>query len=329
MHTLQHELISANGIQLHAAIQGKGPAVVMCHGFPGLWYSWRHQMQAIAAAGWRAIALDMRGYGRSSRPTSVNDYSVDQQIGDLLGVLDAFELEDAVFVGHDFGAPLVWSLSVRQPARVRGVAALSVPYGYALGDSTIKPTDMYAGIAAQHFFHMHYFQQPGVADRELGADPTRFLTHLFWALSARGNLLDWTNYPSEGTGYLDVLAEPAIALPWDWLSEADMAVYVNEFTRPGNDTAFTGGLNSYRVADINWRLDKPYVGQDVTVPAVFIAGGEDPVMQLMSNDALRIMQEKVSDLRGIHVVQDAGHFVQQEQAAATNAHLLEFLHSLR
>lgn len=329
MNDIEFRQIPTNGIELHAAVQGTGPLVIFCHGFPGLGYSWRHQLQCVADLGFTAIALDMRGYGKSTRPTDYTDYHIEHQINDMRGVLDFFNAENAVFVGHDFGANLVWSMTARHPDWVRGVVGVSVPFGYALGDSEIKPTEMFAGIAENHFFHMHYFQQPGIADAELSNDSKLFLTRLFWALSAKGNLLDWTRYPAEGTGYLDVLAEPEMPLPWHWMSEKDMYLYVSEYESAGKAQAFSGGLSSYRVADINWQLEKPYRQHDIKVPACFISGTEDPVLKLMTNNAIEIMQSRVPDLRGLHLIENAGHFVQQEQANEFNTALSVFLNTLR
>ena len=320
--------IAGHNISLHALSLGVGPLVIFCHGFPGLAYSWRQQMQAVADQGFRALAIDMRGYGKSDRPEHFSDYHVEHQIADLECVLVQLGESKAIFVGHDFGANLVWSLAARKPEMVVGVVGVSVPFGYALGDNTLKPSQMYAGIAAKHFFHMHYFQSVGPADRELSQNSRLFLTRLFWALSAKGNLLNWTQYPSEGTGYLDVLAEPDYPLPWPWLSNHDMDVYVEEYERAGQQQAFTGGLSSYRVADINWQLEQAFVDQDITVPAAFISGSEDPVLKLMSNNALEIMQQRVPDLRVNCIIEQAGHFVQQEQAVAFNDALLGFLNTL-
>lgn len=328
MNNIEHRSIDCHQVQLHAAIQGAGPLVIFCHGFPGLWYSWRKQMQAVAEAGFTAVALDMRGYGQSDRPEHFSDYHIEKQIADMECVVKALGEQQAIFVGHDFGANLVWSMAARQCAFVRAVVGVSVPFGYALGDGNTKPTDLYASVARNHFFHMHYFQEVGPADTELARDSKLFLTRLFWALSAKGNLLDWTNYPAEGTGYLDVLADPDIPLPWPWLSEADMDYYVSEYESAGKDSAFTGGLSSYRVSDINWELEKPYRDRDVEIPACFITGTEDPVLKLMANDALTIMQNRVSDLRGLHMIEGAGHFVQQEQAEQFNQALLAFITSL-
>lgn len=348
MQAITHRSISTNGIHLHIAEQGVGPLVVMIHGFPGLWYSWRHQLPALAAAGFRAVAVDHRGYGQSDRPTEPALYDMDQAMADMLGLLDALGERQAVFIGHDFGAPLVWNLAVRHPDRVRAVIALSCPYDFDLagrggggdqaatagGDAAAwasaqaRPNELFAAAAKHHFFHMHYFQSIGPAERELGPNVRQFLTKLFWALCADGKLLDWQNYPSEGTGYLDVLGEPAVAPPWPWMTSADLDYYVQEYERGGPDTAFIGGLNSYRMADRNWELGAAWADANVEKPALFISGAQDPVLQMVPPDAIDIMRRRVPDLRDVVIIDRAGHFVQQEQPEAVNAALVKFLRAL-
>lgn len=345
MSAIEHRQISTNGIELHAAIQGEGPLVVMCHGFPGLWYSWRHQLPALAAAGYRAVAIDQRGYGRSSRPADPALYDMNYAMGDLLGLLDALGEKQAVFIGHDFGSPQVWNLAVRHPDRVAAVISLSVPYDFdlagrggagskplpgtpAFASATQRPSEVFAAVAQQHFYHMHYFQRIGPAEKELGPHVRLFLERLFWALGAQGRLLDWSKYPAEGTGYLDVLADPALQLPWPWFTREDMDYYVAEYGRAGPDLAFIGGLNSYRVADRNWELGAPYADAKVRQPALFVAGADDVVLKLARPDAIDIMRDNVTDLRGTVLIPNAGHFVQQEQPQAVNEALIGFLDGL-
>jgi pimeloyl-ACP methyl ester carboxylesterase len=186
----------------------------------------------------------------------------------------------------------------------------------------------FAAAARDRFFHMHYFQSIGPPERELGGAPREFLTRLFWALSGEGAYSGYAHYPPHGTGYLDVLP-PAPALPWRWMSVADMDHYVAEFTRTGPETAFIGGQSSYRVADRNWTLGEPYADANIEVPALFIAGQQDLVLRMIASDAIDIMRSRVSDLRGVELVSDAGHFVQMEQPAAVNRVLRGFLDTLR
>ena len=347
MRAIEHLSIQSNGINLHAAVQGEGPLVLLCHGNPGLWYSWRHQLPALAEAGYRAVALDMRGYGRSDRPLDAASYDSNQQIADVLGVLDFLGEERAIFIGHDFGAALVCNLAVRVPQRVNAIVVMSCPYDFdlsgrsgagskppeprekyfqlAFASPLIKPTECFAKIARNHFIHLHYFQAIGPADEELGENTREFLYRLYWALSAKGNLLGWENYPSEGTGYLDVLAEPDMPLPWSWLSQEEFDYYVDEYERTGPATACIGGLNSYRIADRNWEIGAEYADANIEVPCQFISGELDPVLTMIDPDALNIMKRRCGDLRGIEIIPGAGHFVQMEQPGKTNDALLGFL----
>ncbi len=348
MEPLTHQRIGSNGITLHVAAQGSGVPVVFCHGFPGLWYSFRHQLPVVAAAGWRALAPDQRGYGASDRPSDPAAYDAEQVMQDMLGLLDALEAPRAVFVGHDFGAQQVCNLAVRHPERVAALVIMSCPYDFDLAGRGgagsqpaasagtrqgafavpgVRPSQAFAAIARQHFFHMHYFQEVGPPERELGAQPREFLLRLLHALSAEGRLLDWSKYPSEGTGYLDVLA-PAPPLPWRWLSQADFDYFLAEYTRADPASTFRGGLNSYRCADRNWELGAAYADANITQPALFIAGAEDVVLKMIPADAIDIMRRRVPKLQDVVLVPGAGHFVQQEEPQAVNLALLKFLRSL-
>ena len=343
--TITHHTVETNGIRLHIASAGEGMPVVFCHGFPGLWYSWRKQMEPVAAAGFRAIAVDQRGYGRSDRPVDPAEYDAIKVMDDMIGLLDALGEEKAVFVGHDFGAQQVCNLAVRHPDRVAGVVIMACPYDFDLAGRAgqgrkataeqrgmewgggMRPTEAFALAAEQHFLHLHYFQDIGPAERELGTDPGEVLKRLFWALSGEGDYKDYVNHPSEGTGYLDVLA-PAPDLPWRWMSEADMEYYAQEFAQAGPDLAFIGGLNSYRAADRNWELGEPWADANIEVPALFIAGAQDIVLQMIAPDALDIQRQRVPDLRGTVLIEGAGHFVQMERPEETNRALLDFLATL-
>jgi pimeloyl-ACP methyl ester carboxylesterase len=345
---VEHRLLEANGIRLHVAVQGEGPLVLLCHGMPGLWYSWRHQLPALARAGYRTVAIDQRGYGRSDRPTGLNAYDSHHTVGDLIGLLDAFEEEQVILVGQDFGAAQVYNMAVRHPGRVAAVIGVSCPYDcdfsgrggagatppedavytrpFARPDK--RPSECFAEIASQQFFYAHYFQQVGPAERELGANARLFLTRLFWALSGAGKLLDWDQYPATVSGYLDVLADPEVELPWPWMSREDMDFYVAEFERGGPDTAFIGGLNAYRAADINWEINLDYADRNITQPSLYITGAQDPVLTMTGEGAFDVLRQRSDDLRGIEVIEGAGHFVQQEQPDATNRAMLQFLADL-
>jgi pimeloyl-ACP methyl ester carboxylesterase len=308
-------------VRLHVTELGSGPPVIMCHGFPGLGYSFRHQLAAVAEAGFRAVAPDMIGYGGSSAPADPSAYAHELITADLLALLDDLGARRGVFVGHDFGAPAVWNIALRAPDRVAGLVLLSVPYRSQR--PPIRPSLVFAEAARRHFLHAHYFQTPGVAERELDADPRDFLTRLFFALSGAYRYVDIWRHPSAGNGYLDVLPQ-APPLPWPWLRADELDHYVEVFGRTG----FRGGLNWYRAMDLNWERDADRAGAPIRVPTMFVAGTEDPVLQMSGNDAIETMARDVPDLRGIHLLQGAGHWVQQERPAQVNQRLVSFLRSL-
>lgn len=320
MEPMKQSVLDVGEIRMRVVEQGSGPAVVMCHGFPGLSYSWRHQLPVLAEAGFRAVAVDMRGYGGSDRPADPVDYARASTVADMVGLLDALELDDAVFVGHDFGAGLVWDLPQWAPGRVRALIQLSVPRAKT---SPVRPSLAFAEVAKKHFFHLHYFQEPGVAEAELDADPASFLRRVFWALSGGYHYTDIFAHPSEGNGYLDVLPQ-APDLPWPWLSADEFDHYVGEFSRTG----FTGGLNWYRANDHLWAEKQERPDEPITLPVCFITGDRDPVLQIVGPTSMDAMRASVPGLAGTHVIPGAGHFVQMEAAAEVNRIMLDFLRSL-
>ncbi len=291
--------IATNGIELALHEDGEGPLVVLCHGFPELAYSWRAQIPVLAAAGYRVIAPDMRGFGGSSAPREIEAYDVLTLCGDLCGVLDDAGEQGAIFVGHDWGASVVWQLAVVEPKRVRAVAGLSVPFVPRAPAAPIPIMRRHLG----EDFYIVWFQQPGVADAALASDVRRTLT------TSR----QWTAEWAQEDG-----AELKRAA---WLSEQELAVYVEAFERTG----FTGGLNWYRNIDRNWELTAPFAERRIEQPAMYLTGELDPVRRFMPAEA---MHGWVTDLRAEIVVPGAGHWVQQQDPAAVNSALLEFLAGL-
>ncbi len=319
---MERRTVEVNGIQLGLLEDGAGPPVVFCHGFPHTSFMWHRQLPVLAAAGYRAVAPDMRGYGRSSVPEGVGEYTNLKAIADLLGLLDLMGEEKAVFVGLDFGAALTWELALRAPERVEAVVVFNNPF---VGRGRRRPSELWARMAQSHFLHLHYFQEEGPADRELDAEPRRFLSSIYHALSGAYHYLDIWQHPSEGNGYLDVLPA-APPLPWSWLSTEEMDFLTGEFTRTG----FSGGLNWYRALDLNWEATEPLADARVTVPAFFAYGERDCDMEGFSGmDPLAMMREKVPDLRDVEVFPAAGHLVQLEATPAVNSFLLRTLASLR
>ncbi len=296
---MSRRLVAANDIELSVLDEGDGPLVVLCHGFPEIAYSWRHQIPALTEAGYRVVAPDMRGFGESSIPTRVEDYDVVSLCSDMTGLLDALDEQQAIFVGHDWGANVVWHLALLAPERVRAVAGLSVPFVPRAPAAPIPIMRRHLG----EDFYIVWFQQQGVADEALARDVRRTLT------TSRQWTADWA---------LEDGREPRTPA---WLSEEELAAYVNTFERTG----FSGGLNWYRNIDRNWELTADVAERNVEQPALFLTGELDPVRRFMPAEAMR---GRVVDLRAEIVVDGAGHWVQQQAPSEVNAALLEFFAGL-
>lgn len=281
-------------VRLHATERGDGNAVVLLHGFPELAHSWRHQIDALAEAGYRAIAPDMRGYGRSPSPPEVEAYDVVELCADVVRVMDDRGIERAAIVGHDWGATVAWHFALLHPQRVACVAGLSVPL---VPRSPAPPL----GLMREHLgedFYIVWFQEPGVAEAALERDVRRtLLTPQVWTAT-------WAESDEE----------PRVP---PYMSEDDVALYVREFERTG----FRGGLNWYRNIDRNWELTADLDGRTIDVPALFLAGTRDSTMKWMSPE---VMEGRVRDLRVV-MVEGAGHWVQQQAPDQVNAALLGLL----
>jgi pimeloyl-ACP methyl ester carboxylesterase len=244
---VSHRSVEANGIHLRIAELGEGPAVLLCHGFPESWYSWRHQLAALAAAGFHAIAPDMRGYGRSDRPEAIEQYTLLHLVGDMVGLLDALGIEQVAIAGHDWGAPVAWHAALLRPDRFRAVVGLSVPHRPR---SAVVPTSVMPRRDDAVFYQL-YFQTPGVAEAEFERDVRTSLAKILYAASgdaprppgAGGG--EVAMVPRDG-GFLTRMPFPS-TLP-AWLSAADLDFYAGEFARSG----FRGGLNWYRNIDRSW-----------------------------------------------------------------------------
>jgi pimeloyl-ACP methyl ester carboxylesterase len=322
MNEVTHRMVETNGIRLHLAEQGAGPVVVLCHGFPESWYSWRHQLAALAAAGFHAVAPDMRGYGQSDRPDEIDRYTLFHLVGDMVGVLDALKAEQAVIVGHDWGAPVAWWSALLRPDRFRGVIGLSVPYRPR---GRARPTSVMPQNADAVFYQL-YFQAPGVAEAECERDVGVTLRKMLYSASGDAPPRkddSGVGMVPRGGGWLARMQNPA-TLP-AWLSEADLAFYTGEFVRTG----FRGGLNWYRNIDRNWELGGALAGARVTVPALYIAGDRDLVVSFGGmNELIANLPTFVPGLRGTVMLKGCGHWTQQERAADVNAAILEFLQHL-
>jgi len=317
-----HRFIETNGIRMHIAEQGTGPLVVLLHGFPESWYSWRHQLPALAEAGYHAVAPDQRGYGQTDRPTEIEHYTQLHLVGDIVGLLDALGEEKAVLVGHDWGGPVTYNTALLRPDRFRGVVLLSTPY---------VPRGPFSMLAAMQSvlgegFYMAYFQKPGVAEAELERDVrTTMRTFLYSASGDAPQPQEGVQQPvvPEGKGILDIMAQPQ-TLP-AWLTEDDVDFYAAEFARTG----FSGGLNWYRTIDKSWELMAAWNGAPLLAPTLYIVGDRDLVFHFPGvSDLIANQQAFVPNLKRTVILPGCGHWTQQERVVEVNAAMIEFLKGL-
>ncbi|OQW57102.1 MAG: epoxide hydrolase [Proteobacteria bacterium SG_bin9] len=305
--------IAANGIDIFIAEHGKGPLVILCHGWPELSYSWRHQMGAIAAAGFHAVAPDMRGFGRTSAPHDIAAYSIFDTVGDVVGLVQALGETKAILIGHDWGAPVVWHAALFRPDMFTAVAGLSVPPPVRARGRPLEKLKL-DGIDN---FYWQYFQTPGVAEAEFERDVDHSMRAMFAKGFGDGETLLFVD-PAKG--FLGNRPQQPV-LP-DWISEPELAHFVANYKASG----FRGGFNWYRNLDRNWDLTAPWHGALVRQPSLFIAGSEDSVITgRIGAKRVAELDKVLPDLRGKLIIDGAGHWVQQERPAEVNAALVTFL----
>ena len=311
--TITERRIATNGIHLNVAEAGSGPLVLLLHGFPESWYSWRHQLAPLAVAGYHVAAPDMRGYGKSDRPQAIEAYNQVAVVNDVIGLIGALGHERAVVIGHDWGAPTAWSTALHHPDRVYAVGALSVPF---------SPRPEHAPMAAMRaafkdvFFYQLYFQTPGIAEAEFERDLRTALRKFLYLGSGNADLTG-LGPKAPDADLLSDLPSPEVLPPW--LSEADLDFYAAEFTRSG----MRGPLNYYRNHDLTWALTAGAPKQ-ILQPALFVAGERDGVI-LMAAEALKQLPVNVPNLRVNQLIPGIGHWTQQEAPNAVNEALLRFL----
>ncbi|NKB34383.1 MAG: alpha/beta fold hydrolase [Pseudomonadales bacterium] len=314
--------VESNGIDLRIVEAGDGPLVILVHGWPESWYSWRHQLPALAQAGYRVVAPDMRGYGGSTIPEAIEDYNITELTADVAGLVSALGEESAVIVGHDWGAPIVWQTALLYPEQIDAVVGLSVIYG---GRGESRPVRQLRQDPEDDFFYISYFQEPGVAENEFDADPRGLIARLYTSRSpgTPTHPPEVTDSRASAGGWLKRLGEP-IRLP-DWLSEEDLNYYVSEFKQAG----FKGGINYYRNGSLNWDLTPQLAGAKIQQPALFIAGDLDIVNRGATKEELESrMSANFEDLRGVILQPGIGHRNQQQAPEHTNEFLIDFLNSL-
>jgi pimeloyl-ACP methyl ester carboxylesterase len=316
---LKLESLQVGAIRMRVALQGVGPLVVLCHGFPESWVSWRAQMAAFAQSGYRAAAPDMRGYGGTDAPADPAEYTMLHHAGDMVELVKVLGADSAVIVGHDWGAPAAWHSALLRPDLFRAVVGLSVPY--------VPPSriDLLTALEQQGItnFYMQYFQQEGVAEEELQADVAATMRRITYSMSGDGPGRTIAGFLAPGSRLLDNTVDPEV-LP-DWLRRDDLDYVVGEFRRTG----FRGGLNWYRAIRKSAELLAAWRGCPIRQPSLFIGGSRDDVLKFPGmQQRLAALPQVLPGLHGVHVLEGAGHWLQRERAEEVNRLLLSFLKEL-
>jgi pimeloyl-ACP methyl ester carboxylesterase len=308
---MKHHAVQANGISLHVVEEGEGPAVLFCHGFPAIWSCWTAQMQAVASAGFRAIALDMRGYGESSAPVEAEAYTPYQTVGDLVAILDAVGVATAILVGHDFGANVAWYAAMMRPDRFTAVSSLSIQFRQPGGPSFLDKLRA----AGRHQFY--WFEMMRAESDQAWADAAVSVPGMvYWTSGEAPDASGWDPFdPARG------MLRPAPVVPR--VDPAYIADAVAAFTRTG----FHGALNYYRAIDPFTRNWAAFAGAKIRQPSMFLAGARDG-LNLVAQPNRETMRTNLTDLRSFTMLEGVGHWPQLEAPDATNAALLAFLRSL-
>ncbi len=322
MSEITHRTVKTNGIDMHVAECGPadGKPVIFVHGFPELWRSWQHQLNAVADAGYRGIAPDMRGYGQTTAPTNVEDYDVHHLTDDLAALVDDLGVEKAAFVGHDWGAWAMWFMCMLHADRVHSLVNLSVPF---MPRAESPPVQFMKQIFGDNFFYIVYFQDVGPPEQELEKDVRTTVLRFAWSVSgAAAADFGERNFAVQkygGGGFLDQMSDPPDGIAsMPWFTDEDLEYFVGEFSRTG----YFGPVSWYRNIDRNWELTPELAGQAPQQPVLFIAGTNDVVIRMSPPDG---MKDTVPNLRGIEMIEGAGHWVHMEKPEKVNAPLLKFL----
>jgi pimeloyl-ACP methyl ester carboxylesterase len=321
---MRHQIVNARGTRIHLVEEGDGPIVLLVHGFPESWYSWRHQLPAIAEAGYRAVAIDVRGYGRSSKPLEIEAYGMLQHVADNVGVVEALGEETAIIVGHDWGSPIAATSALLRPDVFTGVGLFSVAYG---PPGRRRPTEVFAAMAAasgDEEFYINYFQEPGRAEAEAEVEVRSWLLGFY--AGASGDAVPPADGGTMATIPRGKMMRDRFVIPDElpgWLTEDDLEFYTAEFERSG----FRGPLNRYRNVDRDWLDLTAWRGLPINAPSLFI-GGEKDGPTIWGAGAIARYPETLPGLRGSHILPGCGHWVQQERPDEVNELLADFLKSL-
>jgi len=322
MEAVRHRTIDTNGIKLHIAEQGQGPLVILCHGFPECWYSWRHQLQALAEAGFHAVAPDQRGYGQSDAPEAIEAYDLLHLTGDIVGLVYALGETQAAIVGHDWGSAVAWTSALLRPDIFHSLCMMSVPFlPFTIGQP--KPTDVMRAMFGSMEFYQLYFQEPGKAEKELEENVSETVLKMLYAGSGDAPADQAFRFLFDRSQRFIDLHKTPEKLP-NWLKQEDVDYFSNEFQRTG----YRGGLNWYRNLDRDFELLAPLANAKIIQPTLFLAGEKD-VCMAMYQQAYEALNVTVPGLVGKYLLPGAGHWVQQERAAQVNEHLLAFLPKAR
>jgi pimeloyl-ACP methyl ester carboxylesterase len=312
--------IETNGVRLRAVVEGEGPLAVLIHGWPECWYSYRHQIDPLKAAGFRVAAFDMRGFGGSDKPQPVDAYAMKELCADVVGVIEALGGGPAVLIGHDWGALVAWTTSILYRSKVRAVAGMSVPY---LGRTPRPLVDIYRKVYAERFFYQLYFQEPGVAEPELDADIPQTLRKAYHVASGQNSADEAASAlgKPKDAKFLDSLTDRQP----DWLSAADLDYCAQQFRPAG----FRSSLGVYRNIARDWHELPQLATEKVTQPALFLAGDRDPALYFIPGRSLfDVLDPYYENLRKKVLIPGAGHWLQQEAPEQVNRELLAFLGQL-
>lgn len=318
-HAFHH--VKSGDQQIRVAVQGSGPLVFLVHGFPESWAVWKHQLGPIANAGFTAAAIDVRGYGGSSKPQAVEAYDMVSIVGDLQAVTDELGGGKAILVGRDWGAPIVWNAALVDPQRFTAVAGMSIPH---MGHGQAPIIDIMRKMFTENglFFYMVYFQDEGVAEKELEADVRNSIRRIYHTWSADAPPGGWPLGKKHGEPFLLGMSDFG-ELP-AWMAEEDLDYLVSEFTQSG----FRGPLNRYRNFHRDFAASSKYPGHKIKQPAIFMAGEADMGIRMFGPGVEARMRANFDDLRGFHLIPGAGHWNQQEKPEETNRLLIDWLKSL-
>jgi pimeloyl-ACP methyl ester carboxylesterase len=326
---LEEHVIEGNGIQIHFVTKGDGPAVVMCHGFPDSWYSWRNQIEALADAGYQAVAMSMRGYGKTSAPQAIDAYDINHLVGDVVAVTNHLNQGPVVIAGHDWGAPVAWFAGLMRPDLFRAVMGMSVPFINPIG-ALPEGIDL-NGLMAQNAgpdrdYYRLFFQEPGKAEADLESDIERTMRGFLYLISGDALQNGDVQEPFDGHFPIGETLTQQLVIPAElpqWISEDVLAFYVEQITNSG----FRGGLNWYRNINRLPAITAPFLGSTIEQPSFYMGGSTDLIAG-NTPEAISTMEKTLSDLRHCEIIDGAGHWIQQERAAEVNAAMLTFLEGL-